>query len=123
MTFKTRIEDITGAIGDDAAVAGRARGNQETDIDGDFDLATANFFKCTPTGNFTLTLSNPIQGQSGTIMLVNSGGHTVSAHASIAINADILTAISSAGTYMLSYYCSASSGNDTILVGSTGALT
>ena len=117
----TTTGDVT--VGDDASVAGRATGNQETDNDGNFDLATANFFKCTPSGNFTLTLSNPAEGQSGTIMLINTGGHTVSAHASIAINADILTAISSAGTYMLSYYCSAASGNDTILVGATGALT
>jgi len=95
----------------------------DLDNDGNFDLATANFFKCTPSGNFTLTLSNPAEGQSGTIMLINTGGHTVSAHASVAINADILTAISSAGTYMLTYYCSAASGNDTILVGATGALT
>ena len=116
---------VTGdvAVGDDASVAGRATGNQETDNDGNFDLSTANFFKCTPTGNFTLTLSNPAEGQSGTIMLINTGGHTVSAHASLAINADILTALSTAGTYMLSYYCSAASGNDTILVGATGALT
>ena len=116
---------VTGdvSIGDDASVSGRATGTQTTDNDGNFDLSVSNFFKCTPTGNFTLTLSNPAEGQSGTIMLVNSGGHTVSAHASVAINADILTAISSAGTYMLSYYCSASSGNNTILVGATGALT
>jgi cytoskeletal protein CcmA (bactofilin family) len=116
---------VTGdvSIGDDASVSGRATGTQTTDNDGNFDLSVSNFFKCTPSGNFTLTLSNPAEGQSGTIMLVNTGGHTVSAHASVAINADILTAISSAGTYMLSYYCSASSGNDTILVGATGALT
>ena len=117
----TTTGDVT--VGDDASVAGRATGNQETDNDGNFDLATANFFKCTPSGNFTLTLSNPAEGQSGTIMLINTGGHTVSAHASLAINADILTALSTAGTYMLSYYCSAASGNDTILIGSTGALT
>jgi cytoskeletal protein CcmA (bactofilin family) len=116
---------VTGdvSIGDDASVSGRATGTQTTDNDGNFDLSVSNFFKCTPSGNFTLTLSNPAEGQSGTIMLVNTGGHTVSAHASVAINADILTAISSAGTYMLSYYCSASSGNNTILVGATGALT
>ena len=116
---------VTGdvSIGDDASVSGRATGTQTTDNDGNFDLSVSNFFKCTPSGNFTLTLSNPAEGQSGTIMLVNTGGHTVSAHASIAINADILTALSTAGTYMLSYYCSASSGNDTILVGATGALT
>jgi len=110
-------------ISNDVSVAGRGTGTQTTDNDGNFDLSVSNFFKCTPTGDFTLTLSNPAEGQSGTIMLVNSGGHTVSAHASVAINADILTALSTAGTYMLTYYCSASSGNNTILVGATGALT
>ena len=117
--------DISGdlAIGDDASVAGRATGTQTTDNDGDFDLSVSNFFKCTPSGNITLTFSNPAEGQSGTVMLVNTGGHTISAHASVAINADILTALSTAGTYMLNYYCSASSGDNTILVGATGALT
>ena len=83
----------------------------------------SNFFKCTPSGNITLTFSNPAEGQSGTVMLINTGGHTISAHASVAINADILTALTTAGTYMLTYYCSASSGDNTILVGATGALT
>ena len=117
--------DISGdlAIGDDVSVAGRGTGTQTTDNDGDFDLSVSNFFKCTPSGNITLTFSNPAEGQSGTVMLVNTGGHTISAHASVAINADILTALTTAGTYMLNYYCSASSGNNTILVGATGALT
>jgi len=113
----------TFTLNDDVDVDGRATGTQTTDNDGNFDLSVSNFFKCTPTGDFTLTLSNPAEGQSGTIMLVNTGGHTVSAHASVAINADILTALSRAGTYMLNYYCSASSGDNTILVGATGALT
>ena len=117
--------DISGDlnIGDDVTVTGRASGTQTTDNDGDFDLSVSNFFKCTPSGNTTLTFSNPAEGQSGTVMLINSGGHTISAHASVAINADILTALTTAGTYMLTYYCSASSGNNTILVGATGALT
>jgi hypothetical protein len=110
-------------ISNDVSVAGRGTGTQTTDNDGSFDLSVSNFFKCTPSGDFTLTFTNPAEGQSGTVMLINSGGHTVSAHASVAINADILTALSTAGTYMLNYYCSASSGNNTILVGATGALT
>ena len=110
-------------ISNDVSVAGRGTGTQTTDNDGDFDLSVSNFFKCTPSGNITLTFSNPAEGQSGTVMLVNTGGHTISAHASVAINADILTALTTAGTYMLNYYCSASSGNNTILVGATGALT
>jgi plastocyanin len=118
------IEDnVSVNINNDVTVAGRATGTQTTDDDGDFDLSVSNFFKCTPSGNITLTFSNPAEGQSGTVMLINTGGHTISAHASVAINADILTALTTAGTYMLNYYCSASSGDNTILVGATGALT
>jgi len=116
---------VTGdvAVGDDITVAGRASGHVTTDNDGDFDLSVGNDFKCTSAGNLTLTFSNPTAGQSGNVMFVNGGNHTISAHASVAINADVLTAISSSGTYHLAYYCSASSGNDTILVSASAALT
>ena len=116
-------DNVSLAINNDVTVAGRGTGTQTTDDDGDFDLSVSNFFKCTPSGDITLTFTNPAEGQSGTVMLINTGGHTVSAHASVAINADILTALTTAGTYMLNYYCSASSGDNTILVGATGALT
>ena len=116
---------VTGdvAVGDDITVAGRASGHVTTDNDGDFDLSVGNDFKCTSAGNLTLTFSNPTAGQSGNVMFVNGSNHTISAHASVAINADVLTAISSSGTYHLAYYCSASSGNDTILVSASAALT
>jgi len=116
---------VTGdvAVGDDITVAGRASGHVTTDNDGSFDLAVGNDFKCTPSGDFTLTFTNPAAGQSGNVILINSGGHTVAAHASVAINADTLTALSTAGTYHLAYYCSVASGNNTITVAATGALT
>jgi len=110
-------------INDDIGVSGRAVGHVTTDNDGDFDLQVGNDFQCTPSGNFTLTFSNPAAGQSGNVLLINSGGHTVSAHASVAINADVLTALSTAGTYHLAYYCSAASGSNTIAVSASGALT
>jgi len=114
-TFETTTTGVT--------VTGRAVGTMTTDNDGNFDLSVSNDFKCTPTGNFTLTFSNPAEGQSGNVLLINSGGHTVSAHASVAINADVLTALTTAGTYHLAYYCSAASGNNTIAVSASGALT
>ena len=110
-------------LSDDAFVTGRSSGTVTTDNDGDFDLSVSNNFICTPTGDFTLTFSNPTAGQSGNVSLINSGGHTVSAHASVAINADILTALATAGTYHLAYYCSAASGNNTILVSASSVLT
>ena len=111
------------SVGDDITVAGRASGHVTTDNDGNFDLQVGNDFQCTPSGNFTLTFSNPAAGQSGNVLLINSGGHTVSAHASVAINADVLTSLATAGTYHLAYYCSAASGNNTIAVSASGALT
>jgi len=110
-------------INDDIGVSGRAVGHVTTDNDGSFDLAVGNDFQCTPSGNFTLTFTNAAAGQSGNILLINSGGHTVSAHADVAINATALTAITTAGTYHLAYYCSAASGNNTIAVSASGALT
>ena len=108
---------------DDAFVTGRAAGTQTADNDGNFDLTVGNFWTFTPDGDDTITLTNPAIGQSGIIYLDNSGGHNLSAHASILINADVLSALDTAGKYMLSYYCTATSGDDTILVSATGALT
>jgi len=110
-------------VSNDITVAGRATGTQTADNDGNFDLTVSNFWTYTPDGNDTITLTNPAIGQSGVIYLDNSGGHTLSAHASLAINADVLSALTTAGKYMVSYYCTATSGNDTILVSATGALT
>jgi len=92
---------------------------------GVFDLADGNNFKATPTSTVSeLTFSNPTAGQSGNVLFDNSAGATVSAaHASVAINATALTSLSTAGVYFLTYYCTAASGNNTILVSVSGALT
>ncbi len=116
---------VTGdvAVGDDVTVAGRASGHVTTDNDSNFDLSVGNDFKCTTSGDATLTFSNPTAGQSGNVMFINASNHTISAHASVAIAPATLTAISASGTYHLAYYCSASSGNNTILVSASAALT
>ena len=110
-------------LNDDVGVSGRAVGHVTTDNDGSFDLAVGNDFKCTTAGSLTLTFTNAAAGQSGNIMFINGGNHTIAAHASVAINADVLTAISATGTYYLAYYCSAASGNNTILVSGSAILT
>jgi hypothetical protein len=84
-------------------VAGNAVGTLTTDNDGSFSMSASNNFKCTPSGNFTLTFTN-IVAQSGNILLVNSGGHTVSAHANTKVDAKLLSTVSSAGTYLLAYF-------------------
>ena len=80
------------------------RGTVTTDNDLSFDLDVTNNFSCTPSGAGTLTFTNHTAGQSGFILLDNSGGHAISAAATTKINAADLTAISVAGTYTLSYF-------------------
>ncbi len=91
------------------------RGTVTTDNDGSFDMNVTNNFKCTPTGTFALTFTNITAGQSGYILLVNTGGYAVTAAATTKVGASFLTGVSAAGTYLISYlsdgtnvYCTAS---------------
>ena len=83
---------------------GNAASTTVTDNDGSFDMDGGNNFKCTPSGNFTLTFTNITDGQSGFILLVNSGGHTVSAASTSKVDANLLATVSTAGTYLISYF-------------------
>ena len=82
------------------------RGTVTTDNDLSFDLDVTNNFQCTPSGAGALTFTNhgSAAGQSGFVLLINTGGHAISAAATTKINAADLTAISVAGTYTLSYF-------------------
>ena len=80
------------------------RGTVTADNDLSFDLNTTNNFSCTPTGSGTLTFTNHTAGQSGFVLLDNSGGHAIAAAATTKINAADLTTISTAGVYTLSYF-------------------
>jgi hypothetical protein len=80
------------------------RGTITTDNDLSFDLSVTNNFKCTPTGTGTLTFTNHTAGQSGNILLDNSGAHAISLAATTKGDANLATTISTAGTYWLSYY-------------------
>jgi hypothetical protein len=80
------------------------RGTITTDNDLSFDQNATNNFKSTPTGSGTLTFTNHTSGQSGNILLDNSGGHAISLAATTKGDANLATTISAAGTYWLSYY-------------------
>lgn len=80
------------------------RGTVTTDNDGSFDMNVTNNFKCTPTGTFALTFTNITAGQSGYVLLVNTGGYAVTAAATTKVGTTALTTISTAGTYLLSYW-------------------
>ena len=84
-------------------VTGNALGTMTTDNDGSFAMSASNNFKCTPGGNFALTFTS-IVAQSGNILFINSGGHTISAHANTKVDATLLATISTAGTYLLAYF-------------------
>ena len=75
-----------------------------TDNDLSFDQSATNNFKCTPSGTGTLTFTNHTSGQSGNILLINTGGHVISLAATTKGDANLATTISTAGTYWLSYY-------------------
>ncbi len=94
-----KIETTTAGV----SVTGKAVGTLTTDNDGSFDMNASNNFKCTPSGNFTLTFTN-MSAQSGNILLINSGGHTVSAHSNTKVDANFLGTVSTAGTYLLAYF-------------------
>lgn len=112
--------DITalGEITDADSIEHSVRGTVTTDNDGSFDMDVTNNFKCTPTGNFTLTFTNITAGQSGFILLVNGSNYTVSAHANTKVSTTALSTISATGTYLLSYF---SDGTNVYVVNS-GAL-
>jgi len=78
-------------------------------------MNVTNNFKCTPTATFALTFTNITAGQSGYILLVNTGGYAVTAAATTKVGSTFLSTISTAGTYLVSYftdgtnvYCTAS---------------
>ena len=80
------------------------RGTVTTDNDGSFNMNVTNNFVCTPTGTFALTFTNITAGQSGYVLLVNTGGYAVTAAATTKVGTTFLTTVSAAGTYLLSYF-------------------
>ena len=119
-------------INDDVKVVGRAYGTATTNTNGQMDLEISNNWNYTPGGTDEIELDNFKQGQSGTIFLDNSGGHTLSVDSTILINATTLTAIGAAGKYMLTYFCTVDQPNATlshsdndnkIIMSASGAMT
>lgn len=92
------------AIGTASTWSASQRGTVTTDNDGSFDMSVTNNFKCTPTATFALTFTNITAGQSGYVLLVNTGGYTVTAAATTKVNTSFLTTVTTAGTYLLSYF-------------------
>jgi len=91
--------DVTGR-----AVVDSANCVTVVDNDGSFDMDGGNNFKCTPSGSTALTFTNIPDGQSGTIVLINSGGHTITAASTTKVmGEDLLDTVTEAGTYVIGY--------------------
>ena len=69
-----------------------------------FNMATTNNFKTTPTATGALTFTNITAGQSGYVLLVNTGGYAITAAATTKVNSSFLATVSTAGTYLCSYF-------------------
>jgi hypothetical protein len=106
------------AIGTASTWSASQRGTVTTDNDGSFDMSVTNNFSCTPSGTFALTFTNITAGQSGYILLINTGGHAVTAAATTKVGTTFLTGVSAAGTYLLSYF----SNGTNVYVTASGAL-
>ena len=107
----------------DKSWTGSQRATPVTDNDGSYDLDAGQNFITTPSGATAITFttggtnmsSASSLGQSGFIKLINSGGHTISIGTAAKADANLATTVSTAGTYLLSYF---SDGTDVWLTNS-----
>ena len=102
-------------LANDQSWTGSQRATAVTDNDMSYDMNGGQNFISTPSGNSTLTFTNIANGQSGFLKLINSGGHTISLHSNSKADANLATTVSTAGTYLLSYF---SDGTDVWLTNS-----
>ena len=102
-------------LANDQSWTASQRATAVTDNDMSYDMNGGQNFISTPSGNATLTFTNIANGQSGFLKLINSGGHTISLHANSKADANLATTVSTAGTYLLSYF---SDGTDVWLTNS-----
>jgi len=117
-------ENVLVTIADDVSVVGRAFSpTLTTNLGSGINLALGNNFLITTTGDVVLTFTNQIAGQSGTMKFVNDSNRAVTAHTNVAISEADLATISATGTYMVSYFVTASSAANTILVSASAILT
>jgi len=81
------------------------RGTPSTITNGTIDLNTANNFLYTPAAADDLEFSNETTGQSGFIKLINPSGYAITPQSEVKKSATFATDISTAGTYLVSYFC------------------
>jgi len=87
----------------DNSWTGSQRATLIVDNDASFDMNAGQNFKCSvSSGTQTITFTNITDGQSGFILLINTGA-TMAAAGTTKVDANLLTTTSTAGTYLISY--------------------
>lgn len=99
----------------DQSWTGSQRATIVTDNDGSFDMDAGQNFKCTPTGIVNITFTNPADGQSGYIILVNGSAYAHTKASTVKAPTALLTDIAAAGTFVIGYI---SDGTTTYLTNS-----
>ena len=91
----------------DQTWTGSQRATIVTDNDGSFDLNAGQNFFCTAAAAVAIDFTNETAGQSGFIKLVNGTAyaHTLAASSTTKVDADFLTTVGGAGTFLISYLC------------------
>jgi hypothetical protein len=111
ITFRTNNAERMRIESDAAArikTVGSVYAERQTATSGNIDLAAGNNFTVSTTGATTLTPSNFKDGQTGMILISNTGGHAISkASGLIWSDPNFLTTVSSQGVYLV-YYLSLS---------------
>jgi hypothetical protein len=111
LTFRTFNTERMRIESDAAArikTVGSVYAERQTATSGNIDLAAGNNFTVLTTGATTLTPSNFKDGQTGMILISNTGGHAISkASGLIWSDPNFLTTVSSQGVYLV-YYLSLS---------------
>ena len=91
----------------DQTWTGSQRATIVTDNDGSFDLNAGQNFFCTAAAAVAIDFTNETAGQSGFIKLINGSAysHTLAASSTTKVDADFLTTVGGAGTFLISYLC------------------
>lgn len=92
-------------LASDNTWTGSQRSTPVTDNDGSFDMDAGQDFVWTPSGADVLEFTNERSGQRGMILLVNPSAYAITFGSEIMIDSEAASALSTAGTYMLSYWC------------------
>jgi hypothetical protein len=100
----------TGAVmslnlANDQTWTGSQRAAVTTDNDGSFDMNAGNDFVWTPSGADVLEFTNETSGQRGMILLVNPSAYAITFGSEVDKDSDAATNLSTAGTYLISYWC------------------